>query len=714
MSEIREAISDLNIDVPSETQTLDNLFEPQWKDITTFLDEATQDFEVGQLVHLRSFSLLDAMSAIEIMDPKMDTGMVVETEKKLFDVEQHLQPAQLLWIMDRLLSCEMAWISGHSLSQTVYTCSYFHHIPALVAQRASVSDNLVEIIHTVLRAYTLATVKCCQYVWTEMRTGNVFEEEDFTTNLFGLSLNEHYSDSIVLNDIDSAILLLKSLIRRSTFSVERLQLRRSYLLALSYLSQPQCTHFGKAQEQLEDIVNLLATDGIIRTTLGTGTEVEGAFDPNINRKFTSQAPPRPITLHSDEESYSEFLLVIKRLQSICGAINFSSVRSLMNFFEKFASTQPYADAFSRSKLNSVFYHDSCIFGTRSVPQIVVRSIDELVKPPSWWLNPNSPIPNLSPQHVGLVQQTRQALSEFLERASFPLIDFFKIQCHNRARQRRILHKVLGEWEMLQEEAAGIDEALQEISSTASQPYYLSSWAYHLKLSMMENILELGFELDLYGTHEYVMVYWYLQYVLDSHRFLLERIIGHLSPSEPQFNRRKQKSKAKINANPVPSSDIQSLLLINQAKKNLSAGSYKILVAMQKSQQLNIRPVLFDDEATRFRHRLKPFTQLASPPFPSYDLYVKTITTDSAYQEGLLKAASVDFSTAKRALEAILALDITVLKTDMCHEAFQEDMLGMTRTCVANNVMIVRLLNADKTMSVKLGFKYHRWWPVIET
>lgn len=67
------------------------------------------DFKHGQLLHLQSFTLYDAMSAIEIMDPKMDTGMVLEnTSTSPFDVQQRLTPQQLLWIMDRLLSCEVS------------------------------------------------------------------------------------------------------------------------------------------------------------------------------------------------------------------------------------------------------------------------------------------------------------------------------------------------------------------------------------------------------------------------------------------------------------------------------------------------------------------------------------------------------------------------------------------------------------------------------
>ena len=134
------------------------------------------DFDVGQLVHLQSFTLFDAMSAIEIMDPRMDTGMLVEDVQKEFDITKKLSAKQTLGIMDGLVSREMAWISGHSLSQTVYTCIYFHHIQALndMAMPTLVSD-MDDIIYGVLKTYVLATIKCCHYIWTEMTLGNVFE-----------------------------------------------------------------------------------------------------------------------------------------------------------------------------------------------------------------------------------------------------------------------------------------------------------------------------------------------------------------------------------------------------------------------------------------------------------------------------------------------------------------------------------------------------------
>lgn len=84
------------------------------------------DFKVGQLVHLQSFTLFDAMSAIEIMDPRMDTGMAVgDNDVASFDVARRVTPRELVWIMDRLLSCEVlchaehiTWL--HLLTNVVY------------------------------------------------------------------------------------------------------------------------------------------------------------------------------------------------------------------------------------------------------------------------------------------------------------------------------------------------------------------------------------------------------------------------------------------------------------------------------------------------------------------------------------------------------------------------------------------------------------------
>lgn len=79
----------------------------------------------------------------------------------------------------------MAWLSGHSLSQTVFTCMYIHHVFSLVKEDVAVSekeDEPPELVFSVLRAYVLATIKCCHFVWREMISGNVYEASRIDTN----------------------------------------------------------------------------------------------------------------------------------------------------------------------------------------------------------------------------------------------------------------------------------------------------------------------------------------------------------------------------------------------------------------------------------------------------------------------------------------------------------------------------------------------------
>lgn len=82
----------------------------------------------------------------------------------------------------------MAWMSGHSLSQTIYTCLYFHHVPTLATEPpANLNmDDPVDVIYTVLKAYILATVRCCQLVWSEMTLGNVYEVSPFRLGNWGV------------------------------------------------------------------------------------------------------------------------------------------------------------------------------------------------------------------------------------------------------------------------------------------------------------------------------------------------------------------------------------------------------------------------------------------------------------------------------------------------------------------------------------------------
>lgn len=49
--------------------------QQSWIDITTEFQTAAKELELGELLHDDTFGLFEAMSAIEMMDPKMDAGV---------------------------------------------------------------------------------------------------------------------------------------------------------------------------------------------------------------------------------------------------------------------------------------------------------------------------------------------------------------------------------------------------------------------------------------------------------------------------------------------------------------------------------------------------------------------------------------------------------------------------------------------------------------
>lgn len=76
-----------SMDEPRTDQELDQKKTFEWKDITDEFFDSVQELELGELLHYELFGLFEAMSAIEMMDKKMDIGMVEGKEKAPLTLE---------------------------------------------------------------------------------------------------------------------------------------------------------------------------------------------------------------------------------------------------------------------------------------------------------------------------------------------------------------------------------------------------------------------------------------------------------------------------------------------------------------------------------------------------------------------------------------------------------------------------------------------------
>ena len=103
-----------------------------WIDISVV--KATDSMRLGEIISRSSFQLYEAMSAFELMDPKMDpdagnrTTHPQETTQTCVASSIEAETLTLpgaLGLSLRLLAAETAWNEGNSLAETIFTCVLF-------------------------------------------------------------------------------------------------------------------------------------------------------------------------------------------------------------------------------------------------------------------------------------------------------------------------------------------------------------------------------------------------------------------------------------------------------------------------------------------------------------------------------------------------------------------------------------------------------------
>eukprot|EP00808_Paulinella_micropora_P029503 g4052.t1 len=133
--------------------------------------------EIGQMIHSESFDLHESISALELMDAKMDAGInpgqVMSYERALKEgkLSKEMTAHETLALMDGCMALEATWHAGHSIVDTI-------------------ARNLV--------------VK-----------GDVFEEEDFVPPLFGFELAPHVEPEAAAADLDGAMSVLLAQIQQA-------------------------------------------------------------------------------------------------------------------------------------------------------------------------------------------------------------------------------------------------------------------------------------------------------------------------------------------------------------------------------------------------------------------------------------------------------------------------------------------------------------------
>ncbi|CCO30401.1 N-alpha-acetyltransferase 35, NatC auxiliary subunit AltName: Full=Embryonic growth-associated protein [Rhizoctonia solani AG-1 IB] len=364
-------------------------------DITELVESATQELELGQVLFMPNFSLFDAMSAIEIMDPRMDSALVPPgvdpPEVPFTDPNAPLLAEEVCWILDRTMAAEvrliylilstqltqikMGWHSGYALSQTLYTSLYMHQItlsshgalPQYFPAWRQDPARPMGLVSIVLQAGLMAIVKTCDWVWRELSGGNVFDLEDFNADKADISLFEGIQVQTVITELDKALVWLD---RWQTATMawkyalhHRIALRKHILLSVAA---------GPNESSIVDraahVSNALASyhsmrAGPVPRTPPPSSPLHAAFDPTINRRLIVSMPLKVIELMPADDAWKALQGMLQGVLEICKALNSADLLDMtvgVPYCINRALTL-HSDAVEASSTTSTLSKQKCIY-----------------------------------------------------------------------------------------------------------------------------------------------------------------------------------------------------------------------------------------------------------------------------------------------------------------------------------------------------------------
>ncbi|KAM0020919.1 putative alpha-acetyltransferase 35, NatC auxiliary subunit [Helianthus debilis subsp. tardiflorus] len=621
----------LNPTIPSGEQTL-------WADVSNLLESARNDLQDGELICGENFNLFAAMSALEIMDPKMDSGIVCKYYSVDEAIEDGAAPIPLspnktvdvhciIDVMDHLLCCEATWHKGHSLAQTIFSCIYL-----LRPDRTS-SHPLLSSYCTVVRATCNAVVS----VVSDTRT---HEEEDLFTITSGLPLKKDGDEKCLsmLNVIEETVTRQLNACKSSSHkkrSIEdieplqtnldleegyckavlcRLRFRKHFYHVLVCLRRPQGRGLDLARKHiascLTELGNILKTEGFLRSnrkyglcenttediTTASGCQPVG-FDSTLNTRLSAPTPPRAIKLLCWKKAVEYFEKLFRDLDVVCSHPTDSSFEGVLRFVVEFQKLQP--DLVARSHLQLLLVQDGKFYGRDPMFAVICRAaaVPEVIK--------NDDIQkNESFVHLGQLA-----------------ITLLRILCTNAAWQRRQLGKVLQDWRILHMQLElALRKEFEESSSTSIDENLFLKMYKHILIWIEEQtfwiafrFLILGFELELYSPSEYCMVYWYIYIILIK---LGEKMHQRMITSG-EIGKRKGKKKKESTKDVSKDPSIPPAVLLLQCHIYLAEGLTLMIAALRNEHGVFQCRGPFNTEQERFIQHFEHLQKACIPDHVSY-------------------------------------------------------------------------------------------------
>ncbi|KIY68793.1 hypothetical protein CYLTODRAFT_373907 [Cylindrobasidium torrendii FP15055 ss-10] len=501
-----------------------------FQDVRDIFSAASAEMQPGETVWMDGFTLLEAMSALEIGEPRLDSGMVSSSVPP-FDALAPLLPEEICWIIDRACAYEMEWHAGNLLSTTVFTLVYIHELgqidPDMVSHRHSGSQDPrrpIELISVILQTYIIGLLKCCGAVWDKLNRSSLHDSEDWQSDKCEVSLLEGYQTKAALAKLDDTLAWLSTTSKIAPSWKEqlaaRLYLRKSMLLLMntSAFDHPQTFQATLSQAR----VALAYVRQHSAPAPSRDSPAHLAFDPYIGRRLVTFIPIRVLELPPVEHSWDAIQRLLDGWQEMATLAYSHSLTA----WETAGLTRTWLGverpAYVRASTQAIFYNGLIVLGKYGSAWVTQSFFNETV--------------GIAQAHVYRIIQdswtakTPVPLSQIERLMSKTVIPTILAAWDNGPRRRRILANLASEWHALYDLFLRIasnthPSTAADIRIMTKLPKAVLIW----RMNILQEIVLSGFQLELYAANERPFAYWYTAQLVEQQLLAIDTVEALVNP-----------------------------------------------------------------------------------------------------------------------------------------------------------------------------------------
>ncbi|KAK5088190.1 N-alpha-acetyltransferase, non-catalitic subunit [Lithohypha guttulata] len=637
-------------------------------DITAQFHSATRHVTAGTLVKDDHFSLFEAVGALEIGDPKMDSGCLEPGESldQEFDVTKDILPEELIWLMDGLLNREeedfttqlfnrelLHKFAGESISQIAFE--------ALIAVGESqINPQLKDAISARLgfRHEVLGML---------MKHTNSEAPPSSHTTTMHQSLDAQQKSQPLSKPVSEA------------FST-KLQRRLASTVPprpMVTVSMDQAWNFW--HQMLDDCSNIFSV-----------RQATHSQDLYIAYQIFAYSSPQPST-------YPRALL-----QMFLTNENLVGSRIEPSYFLEEDIRSLTLPASQLLRVANGTYGRFC-HGNQRVADTMQEFIDRF-------------------EHNFVNLYRALCLNSCRMRRTF---------CHALLEWDNLQAQV-EELDAIIQEAVHEQPTPYLPGSPPTFSFSLSSWIYHHKLNVLQLTIQMGFELAIYAPHELAGMYWYLSSICDIHLSHLERISHFVTAKDTEVKRSKMTPAVKEKAIKECKDALDRLYKQYawiKATQLLAGTMHGIFVVLQRYGVFVNQQPLYSSDMMRYEIRMKPFLGLSIPEPLSHDDSEREVQMQNIDTEEILDQVTGFSADAKKAWEEVskTTWNMFPITNDVNHasvltERRTADLKDCLKAAIAASLCVLSLKKVLKNDAWKekaqkearlpapgVKGRWHRWW-----